>query len=326
MMSEAVARQAVRKLLELTVKHAYRQLKLKYAGGEPTLNFAVLRAAHREAARYAAQVGVGLEAVILTNGTRWDDEMLDFVAGEGLRLGISLDGGEVAHNRLRRYSDGRGSFRDVASTIERALSRGIGISLSITITGWNLDGVAAAVQFAMERSLPFNLNFVREAAPAPWQPEPEALLAALRSAFAVMERLLPTYPRSLAHTLDRSRFDAPHTRPCSAGRDYVAVGVTGQVAPCQMKLSEPWSHLAAEDPLAEVRQRGQTLFGPTVDELPSCAICPWRYACAGGCPLLRGTAAHAAYCRVYQELYPALVRLEGLRLIARQAAGASVAA
>jgi hypothetical protein len=42
-------------------------------------------------------------------------------------------------------------------------------------------------------------------------------------------------------------------------------------------------------------------------------------ACAGGCPLMRGTILQAHYCQAYQILLPELVRLEAKRRIAAHA-------
>ncbi len=60
---------------------------------------------------------------------------------------------------------------------------------------------------------------------------------------------------------------------------------------------------------------------PTVFEKESCdENCPWRYFCAGGCPLEsfhtygRYDAA-SSYCEVYRALTPEVLRLEALRLL-----------
>ncbi len=316
-MSLEVARASVEKLITVARKYGYAKLRLKYAGGEPLLNFSVLRAVHREAQRLASAADLELEGVILTNGVLWDEEKLDFVASEGLSLGLSLDGDEGTHNRLRALPNGEGTFRQVIRTLDEALKRGITLSLSITVTAWNLHGLQDAVAVAMERGLPFNLNFVRERDPLPWVPGADPLVNALHSVFDVVEQHLADYPRPLTHILDRSRFDFPHVRPCAAGRDYLAIRPDGGVAACQMEVEHPLSTITTEDPLREVRLGSRIHFEPTVDELEECAQCPWRYVCAGGCPLLRGTEVHRQYCWVYRQFYPELVRLEGLRLLLR---------
>ena len=59
---------------------------------------------------------------------------------------------------------------------------------------------------------------------------------------------------------------------------------------------------------------------PPVDEKTGCRECPWRYACAGGCPLRTHFSGgrydqRSPYCAIYQALFPAALRLEGLRML-----------
>ncbi|HHS97320.1 MAG TPA: radical SAM protein [Chloroflexi bacterium] len=316
-MPEETAAWAAERLAEIASRHGYRRLRLKYAGGEPSLNFSALRAAHRAALQAAAKHGLGLEAVLLTNGVDTPEDLLHFLAAEGIRLAVSLDGGPPAHNRLRRRRDGTPTYTAVTHTVDTALKHGLEVHVSITLTALNLDGIADAVRFAIDRGIPFNLNFYRECTqslPSPLAPKTPDLIRAVRSVFALLESRLATYPHPLTGILDRAHFDVPHTRTCAAGQDYLVIAPTGEVAPCQMLVGRPWTDLQGEDPLTELRRRGEAIF-LSVEERAECRTCPWRYACSGGCPLMRGTPLHKEYCRAYRTLYPELVKLEGRRLI-----------
>jgi uncharacterized protein len=326
-MSVEVGRRAVDRLVETATHHGYTTLKLKYGGGEPTLNFPVIQAVHARVVRRGQQEGLGLEEVVLTNGVGVSDAVLDFIAQAGMRLMVSLDGGAGTHDRIRARRDGRSTYAAVVDTVERALARGLRPNISITLTSLNLDGVQDAVAFALERDLAFNLNFYREGScaelagaqgamrvPSPLVPSPASLTAALLQAFGLVEAC-PAYSWSLSSVLDRTRLDVSHSYPCSAGRDYLAIDTDGGVSACQMLLEEPWSDLAQEDLLSVLRQRGQGIFQP-VDERSTCRACVWRTACSGGCPLMQESVLHDRYCQVYRTLFPELVRLEGARLLA----------
>jgi uncharacterized protein len=326
-MSVEVGRTAADRLVDMAVLHGYTTLKLKYAGGEPTLAFPVMRAIHARAAQRAAQAGVILEEVVLSNGVGVTDGVLDSLVAAGMKLMVSLDGGAETHDLVRTRRDGRSSYAAVVDTVERAVARGLRPNISITLTALNLDGVEDAVAFALKRNLPFNLNFYREcspsesrgpqddgSAPSPLVPEPTRLVAAMLRIFGLI-RTYPTYPLPLSGILDRTRLDIPHSYSCSAGRNYLAVDATGRVSACQMLLEDPHSDLSDQDPLNTIRQYGQELFLP-VEALSECAACVWRTACSGGCPLMRQSALHDSYCQVYRTLFPELVRLEGNRLLA----------
>jgi radical SAM protein with 4Fe4S-binding SPASM domain len=249
------------------------------------------------------------------------DTVLDFVALEGMQLMVSLDGGPLVHDQVRAGKNGRGTYAAVVDTIERALERDLRPLISITLTALNLSGAKEAVSFALERNLPFNLNFYRECladsvASSSLVPDVTLLMEEMLDIFDVI-RMYPTYPLPLTGILDRTRLDILHSYACSAGRDYLAVGTRGQISACQMLIEEPWAHLSEADPLGAVRQRGESVFTPA-DEHPACQSCLWRAACSGGCPLVRGTEIHTRYCLVYRALFPELIRLEASRLIANQ--------
>jgi uncharacterized protein len=321
-MTADVGRQAVDCLVEMADRQGYRTLKLKYAGGEPTLSFPVVQAIHAHAARRTEEAGLALDEVLLSNGVCLRDAMLDFLAENRMKLMVSLDGGPETHDRLRARRDGRSTFAAVVDTVERAMQRGLRPDISITLTSLNLEGIADAVAFALERELPFSLNFYRECQPAadralsPLAPDPARLVETVRQVFGVVRRY-PAYPLPLAGILDRTRLDVPHHHPCAAGRDYVAVDTEGRLSACQMLLDDPWSDLDGADPLRVIRRQGASLFEP-VEAHGECDSCLWQAACSGGCPLMRQTALHDRYCQVYRTLLPELVRLEAARLVSTQ--------
>ena len=323
-MSVEVGRRAVDRLIEMAVRHGYAALKLKYAGGEPTLHFPLVRAVHAHATRRVAETGLVLQEVLLTNGVGVTAAMLNFVAQAGMQLMVSLDGGPTAHDRIRASRDGRSTHSVVTDTVEQALARGVRSTISITLAAPTLAGAGEAVAFALARALPFSLNFYRDCRLAEWEPsplvpDPDQLVGALLRIFDQI-RTVSTYPLPLTGILDRTRLDLPHRHACSAGRDYLVVSTRGQVSACQMLLAEPWADLADEDPLAAVRHRGESVFGAPAGD-SACDHCHWRAACGGGCPLVRTTPLHDHYCQVYRILLPELVRLEAGRLIALHSAG-----
>lgn len=321
-MPAEVGREAVDGAIRSAQAHGFRVLKLKYAGGEPTLNLSTLYAVHEYARARVSQVGLELREVLLTNGTTLTPALLEWLRDEGIRLSISLDGLGSVHNRQRSSVSGDGSFAAVAEGIEQALALGLTPHLSITVTRHNVNCLAEVVAFALGWGLPFNLNFVR---PSPGRPDltppVDRLIAGLQAALREVERRLEAGTRlgfALSGLLDRCDFGAPHQYPCGVGHAYIVVGPKGKVAACHMEMERTVGTVWDEDPLAAVRR--DDLHNPPVEEKQGCRECPWRYACAGGCPLLAqqywGTpAASSPYCAVYRAILPELLRLEGLRIL-----------
>jgi uncharacterized protein len=338
-MDEATGRAAVEAVFRSALRHGYQAVKLKYAGGEPTLNFGLVRVLHEQAARLATRHGLGLQEVLLSNGVALTPTMLDFLKAAGIRLMISLDGLAAAHDRQRPLVNGGASSDLVLAGLDRALAHGLTPHVSVTISPASAAGLAETTSYLLDRDLPFNWNFVR-AHPTPSSsparggelipPFPgreggwgaRSLLADLLAAVTVIEARLPRR-RLIDGLLDRSSFAGVHVYPCAAGHDYIAIGSHGEVAQCHMTLGQPLGDVATDDLLSLPRPAAAPQ-NVSVEEKTVCQACRWRYVCAGGCPLSAQWVTgrpntRSPYCAVYQALLSELLRLEGLRILKWQA-------
>ncbi|MCB0127887.1 MAG: SPASM domain-containing protein [Caldilineaceae bacterium] len=322
-MDAATGLAAIDTLFASALRQGFQAIKLKYAGGEATLNFGLVKTLHEYAEQQAQATGLVLEGAVLSNGVALSKAMLTFIYEHNLRLMISLDGSEAEHNVQRTFVNGRGSYNHVMRSIDRAIAAGVRPHLSITITGQSIDGIADAVKFALDRDLLFNLNFYREHEATQDANElragDERLIAAMLAAFAIIEEQLPR--QSLIGALvDRSSFAGPHKHACGAGHDYVVVDHQGKLSRCQMEIERPVTDIFSAEPLTEIQLHTTGFQNLSVDEKEGCRDCQWRYWCAGGCSLLtyRVTGRNdvkSPYCNVYKAIYPELLRLEGLRLL-----------
>jgi len=153
---------ALSAVFDAATRHGYQKVKLKYAGGEPLLNFGLVQAMHHQAVDWSRQHHIGLQEVVLSNGTLLTDDILDILREMRVRLTISLDGTGSSHDAQRPTDNNEGSFEEVARGIDRAVARGMKPHLSITLAGEHVAGAADAVAFALDRHLPFSLGFVRK--------------------------------------------------------------------------------------------------------------------------------------------------------------------
>lgn len=303
--------------------HDFRRVKIKYAGGEATLNMKTVLALHAYAADLAQERGLALDGVVLSNGVALGPKMIEALKASKLRLMISLDGVGEVHDAQRPFANGAGSFTHVERTLDRLQIAGLIPTISITITSRNLHGLADTVRYVLDRRLPFTLNFFRHndcaADFADLAYSDRKIIAAMQDAFAAIEADLPPYSL-LGAILDRVRLDTPHERPCGVGQNYLVIDQNGQVAKCQMEIEQTLTDVTNPDPLAAVRADTIHLQNPSVEEKEGCRHCHWRYWCAGGCAALtyRVTGrfdVKSPNCHVYQALFPAVLRLEALRLL-----------
>jgi uncharacterized protein len=322
-MDEPTGRAAVEAVIRSAVSHGFTAVKLKYAGGEASLNRLVMMQMHAHARELAARAGLDLHATLLSNGTALPPDLIADLKTEGIRVMISLDGVGADHDIQRPTTAGKPSFHLVERGIRRLMEQGHPPHLSITVTNRNAGGLADAVRFALERDLTFSLNFFRDNDCAASFPDlryqEETMISALLDAFAVIEGSLPRWS-VLGSVLDRGQLLEPRQRSCGVGEDYLVIDQRGKVAKCHMEIERTLGDIFAADPLQLVRQDTTTVLNLPVEEKEGCRDCSWRYWCSGGCAVatFRATGRYdikSPNCNIYKAVYPEALRLEGLRIL-----------
>ena len=149
-MTEQTARQS----LELAFRSPSPHIKIEFQGGEPLLNFPLIRWITAEAKRMNAEHGKDLMFVIATNLALLDDEILDFCAAEDIYLSTSLDGPQDLHNGNRRRP-GQDSWQQAVTGIKRVQDR-LGmdkVSALMTTTAASMNRAAEIVDVYAELGL-----------------------------------------------------------------------------------------------------------------------------------------------------------------------------
>jgi uncharacterized protein len=313
----------VASVISAAVTHGFPAVKLKYAGGEASLNHRLVLAFHAHARKLAAAAGLQLHGTLLSNGVALRPSLIEALKTEDIRVMISLDGIGDQHDQQRPFTSGRPSFRFVERTIGQLLAHGHPCHISITITSRNAAGVADVVRFALERDLTFTLNFFRDNDCADSFPDlryqEQAMISGVLDAFGVIEEFVPPWS-VLGSVLDRGQLLQPRQRSCGVGDDYVVIDQRGGVAKCHMEIERTLGDVFRDDPLRLVRQDTTTVLNLAVEEKAGCRDCAWRYWCTGGCAVatFRATGRYdikSPNCNIYRAIYPPALRLEGLRLL-----------
>lgn len=124
---------------------AYKVPTVLFSGGEP-----LMRPDLFEIAEHAR--GVGLRAVLSTNGTLIDDETADRIRDAGFTYaGISLDGIGAVHDRIRGV---KGSFEDTLEGLRRVRDRGVRVGLRFTVHAKNVQELPAIFELMAQESIP----------------------------------------------------------------------------------------------------------------------------------------------------------------------------
>jgi uncharacterized protein len=118
-MTRAVAERTAERIGEHAQAHGLSDVAIVLHGGEPLL----AGPAAIEHAVTAVRTRVGdqarARASIQTNATGLNEKYLELFRRLDLHVGISMDGGQQAHDRHRRYASGKGSYAAVAASLRR---------------------------------------------------------------------------------------------------------------------------------------------------------------------------------------------------------------
>jgi uncharacterized protein len=114
-MSMAVAGLAATRIAEHVRAHSLDEISIMLHGGEPLLAGPDLIGHMIGAVRDAVGTSTEVRPFVQTNGVGLDEEYLALFGRLGVKVGVSLDGGQDAQNRHRRYASGRGSYRTVTA-------------------------------------------------------------------------------------------------------------------------------------------------------------------------------------------------------------------
>jgi uncharacterized protein len=323
-MAEDTARRAVEAIFRSAVKHHFRRVMLKYAGGEASLHLTRILEIHDYASQLAEQHGIALSAHTLSNGVFLSTNTIQQFKERSISIGLSLDGIGEDHDQQRSFMNGRGSFKYVDRTITRLLENGLVPHINVTVSQRNLDGLPRLIEYILEREMTFSLSYYRD---NEWssniddlQFSDTSMIAGMREAFAAIERRLPRHSL-LGSLIDKASMDAPHSHTCGVGRNYLVIDQQGGVAKCQADIKQIVTTIEHDDPLDVIRTDRKGVQGVAVEEKEGCRDCQWRYWCTGGCPQLTyrltgRSDIKSPNCNIYKALFPDALHLEALRLLA----------
>ncbi|GAA3801061.1 FxsB family radical SAM/SPASM domain protein [Sphaerisporangium flaviroseum] len=118
-MAPAIVDHAARRIAAHARLHDLGEIEVILHGGEPLLVGPDLLSYTVKAVRGAADTGTRVHVALQTNAVRMDEAYLRVLDGLGVRVGVSLDGYAEAHDRHRRFANGKGSHTAVASSLRR---------------------------------------------------------------------------------------------------------------------------------------------------------------------------------------------------------------
>jgi uncharacterized protein len=113
-MSLTTAKNAIDLLME---RAAFPTVNITLIGGEPLLEFDLIKQIVPYALEAAARRNLAVTWSVTTNGTLINEEILKYFACYNINMLLSMDGGEKTHDRYRRTKNGKGTWHKIAELI-----------------------------------------------------------------------------------------------------------------------------------------------------------------------------------------------------------------
>lgn len=322
-MSLEIGSAAIDAALRSAKRGNYKSLQVKYAGGEPLIFFPLIARLQEYALERTSAEGLGLDGVVLSNGTLVNEHIIKDLERLNLRLMISLDDLGNTASCQRPFANGANSSETVTNSILNCINHGIMPHISITVSSKNINSLPELMAWILEHRLPFHLNLYRENDLVhdrkSLQLDHERIILGMFKVYKILEQDLPNF--SLLQALaDLANFSSPHSKTCGVGQNYMVFDHEGKISKCQMQRDAHVTTVRSLDPLMQIQNDIHGIQNLDVDGKEPCKSCEWRYWCAGGCPLVtfRATGRYdlnSPNCEIYKALYPEVIRLEALRLL-----------
>lgn len=290
LMSYEVGKRALDFLIENSGSR--RNLEVDFFGGEPLMNFDVVKRLVEYARSIEKEKGKNFRFTLTTNGVLVDDDVIDFADREMSNVVLSLDGRKEVHDRYRVDYAGNGSWDKIVPKFQRFVETrgGKNYYMRGTFTHANPD-------FLEDIRTMLDLGFTElSMEPVVTAPnDPSALTEADRR--IVMEQ----YEKLAELMLKRDAEGKPFTfyhymidlkggpciykriSGCGSGTEYMAVTPWGDLYPChqfvgdeKFKLGDIWhgvSNTAIQNEFASCN----------VYAREECRDCWARLYCSGGC-------------------------------------------
>ncbi len=266
-------------------------LELDFFGGEPLMNFGVVKQVVEYARSREKEFNKKFRFTITTNGLLLDDEKIDFINREMSNVVLSIDGRKEVNDYFRVLPNGQGCY-DIIMPKYKKLVAGRGDKeyyVRGTFTNKNLD--FSNDVFALNEA-GFDQISVE---PVVGDDDIYALTEKdLPAVFAEYEKLAL---RLLENEKQGKKFNFFHfmldldqgpcaikrLRGCGCGNDYVAVTPDGDIFPCHQFVGIDEYKMGNIDEGTFNQEMKADFAKAHVYSKPDCRECWAKFYCSGGC-------------------------------------------
>ena len=289
-----------KKAIDFLIKHSGKRrfLEVDFFGGEPMLNFDVVKSTVEYAKVQAKKANKTFRFTITTNGIIYDEEQINFINDNMSNIVISIDGREQVHNNARPFKGGQTSYGNALKYAKklRSIRGDKDYYIRGTYTALNLDFSKDVISINDQGFDQISIEPVVL---------PTNHIMAIKQEH--IEKIKAEYEILAKEYLERRKTDKwfnffhfminfeggpcekKRVNACSAGNEYVAVAPDGLIYPCHQFVGNSdfvlgdlklWDKSDKMNLNQDIRQKFQ---GCNIHTKPKCKDCFAKYYCSGGC-------------------------------------------
>ena len=269
-----------------------RNLEVDFFGGEPLMNFEVVK----ELVRYAREIekkhNKNFRFTLTTNGVLIDDDVIDFANKEMSNVVLSLDGRKEIHDRFRVDYAGNGSFDKIVPKFQRLVESrgGKNYYMRGTFTHANPD-------FLEDIKVMLDLGF-KELSMEPVVCAPgdaaeltdEDIEIVMEQYEALAELMLKKHREGDGFTFYHYMIDLKggpciykRISGCGSGTEYMAVTPWGDLYPCHQFVGDDKYRLGSIYEGVTNEKAQKEFLDCNVYAKKDCRDCWAKLYCSGGC-------------------------------------------
>ena len=292
-----------------------KYLRVTFFGGEPLLNFDLIKRVIAYCCQIEKQEGIKFSYNMTTNGTIISDEILEYIQKYRFSLLISMDGGKSTQDCYRCYADGKGSFDTILQNLKLFKKAHHGkLSVRATVCKPNMDMVSIRKELMnigfdnviMSMVDTQNTSFLflgdeTEAMKKEYSRLADELIKDAKSGNGINNTMFNEILRKLYYKI-------LSIKSCNAGSTGFAIGSDGNFYPCHR-------YMGMEDYVCGSVDQGIDLSKTAIYKHANifkkddCKNCWARYLCGGACSNICVTQSNDAmkaptcYCEIYKCIY-----------------------
>ena len=288
-MSLETAKKAIDFLIENSGKR--RVLEADFFGGEPLMNFEVIRETVAYARKRGEECGKKFLFTTTTNGLLLSDEVIDFFNREMENVVLSLDGRKEVHDAIRKSVNGKGTFDLILPKLKKFISLRGNKSYYVrgTFTAKNLD-FSKDVLFIADQGVD-SISMEPVVTDLEDLQIREEHLPAIETEYEKLcDEYLKRYAEGRGFNFFHFNIDleggpclAKRVSACGAGNEYFSVVPNGDIYPCHQFAGDKTFCMGSVYTGIERKDIREKFKNSCLFTRKKCDGCFAKFICSGGC-------------------------------------------